>query len=122
MATSPRNPNFLLWMIQENVTGKETCNTAKGLETLDPKAEAKGSLESPKETPPPSPNCDQHQPTPMGEQPWPEHKIELCTPGIVDLPIINLEDVRRPFKIKISTIRMVQHSTFIGKEDPNIHL
>jgi hypothetical protein len=30
----------------------------------------------------------------------------LCTPDIVDLPIINLQDARRPFKIKVSTIRM----------------
>jgi hypothetical protein len=42
----------------------------------------------------------------MGEQPQPERKIELCTPDIVDLPIINLQDARRPFKIKVSTICM----------------
>jgi hypothetical protein len=42
----------------------------------------------------------------MGEQPQPERKIELCTPDIVDLPITNLQDVGRPFKIKVSTIRM----------------
>jgi hypothetical protein len=42
----------------------------------------------------------------MGEQPQPERKIELCTPEIVDLPIINLQDAGRPFKIKVSTIRM----------------
>jgi hypothetical protein len=41
----------------------------------------------------------------MGEQPQPERKIELCTPDIVDLPIINLQDAGRPFKIKVSTIR-----------------
>jgi desulfoferrodoxin (superoxide reductase-like protein) len=40
----------------------------------------------------------------VGEQPQPER--ELCTPDIVDLPIINLEDAGRPFKIKVSTIRM----------------
>jgi hypothetical protein len=40
----------------------------------------------------------------MGEQPQPER--ELCTPDIVDLPIINLQDAGRPFKIKVSTIRM----------------
>jgi hypothetical protein len=40
----------------------------------------------------------------MGEQPQPER--ELCTPNIVDLPIINLQEARRPFKIKVSTIRM----------------
>jgi hypothetical protein len=58
----------------------------------------------------------------MREQPQPEHKIELCTPDTVDLPIINLQDARRPFKIKVTTIRMVQHSPFTGKEDPNLHL
>jgi hypothetical protein len=42
----------------------------------------------------------------MGEQPQPERKIELCTPNIVDLPIVNLQDAGRPFKIKVSTIRM----------------
>jgi hypothetical protein len=42
----------------------------------------------------------------MGEQPQPERKIELCTPDIIDLPIINLQDAGRPFKIKVSTIRM----------------
>jgi hypothetical protein len=36
----------------------------------------------------------------MGEQP------QLCTPDIVDLPTINLQDAGRPFKIKVSTIRM----------------
>jgi hypothetical protein len=42
----------------------------------------------------------------VGEQPQPEHKIELCTLNIVDLPIINLQDAGRAFKIKVSTIRM----------------
>jgi hypothetical protein len=42
----------------------------------------------------------------MGEQSQSERKIELCTPDIVDLPIINLQDAGRPFKIKVSTIRM----------------
>jgi hypothetical protein len=58
----------------------------------------------------------------MGEQPQPERKIELCTPDIVDLPIINLQDAGRPFKIKVPTIHMVQHSPFTGKEDLNLHL
>jgi hypothetical protein len=58
----------------------------------------------------------------MGEQQQPERKIELCTPDVVDLPIINLQDAGSPFKIKVSTIRMVQHSPFTGKEDPNLHL
>jgi hypothetical protein len=42
----------------------------------------------------------------VGEQPQPEHKIELCTLNIVDLPIINFQDAGRAFKIKVSTIRM----------------
>jgi hypothetical protein len=58
----------------------------------------------------------------MGEQPQPERKIELCTPDTIDLPIINLQDTGRPFKIKVSTICMVQHLPFTGKEDLNLHL
>jgi hypothetical protein len=58
----------------------------------------------------------------MGEKPQPEHKMEQCTSHIVDLPIINLQDAGRLFKIKVSTIRVVQHSPFTGKEDPNLHL
>jgi hypothetical protein len=58
----------------------------------------------------------------MGDQPQ-ERKIgELCTPDIIDLPILNLEEIGRLFEIKTSTIRMVQHSPFTGKEDPNLHL
>jgi hypothetical protein len=58
----------------------------------------------------------------MGEQLQPERKIELCTPDAIDLPTINLQDAGRPFKIKVSTIRTVQHSHFIGKKDLNLHL
>jgi hypothetical protein len=43
----------------------------------------------------------------MGEQPQPEREIELCTPDVVDLPIINLQDAGRPFKIKVLTIHMM---------------
>jgi hypothetical protein len=82
------------------------------LETLDSKAEVEGPSKSPRESPPPSPKEDQAHPPPMGEQPQPERKIKLCTPNTVDLPIINLRDDGRPFKIKVSTIRMVQHSPF----------
>jgi hypothetical protein len=57
----------------------------------------------------------------MGEQSQPECKIELCTPDVVDLPIINLQDARRPFKIKVTTIRIVQHPPFTRKEDLNLH-
>jgi hypothetical protein len=77
------------------------CATqAKGLETLDPKAKVEGPSKSPRESPPPSPKEDQPQPPPVGEQPQPEREIELCTPDIVDLPIINLQDAKSPFKIK----------------------
>jgi hypothetical protein len=59
----------------------------------------------------------------MGEQLPRERKIrELCTLDIVDQPILNLAEIGRPFKIKTSTICMVQHSPFTGKEDPNLHL
>jgi hypothetical protein len=59
----------------------------------------------------------------MGEQPQPERKIgDLCTLDIVNLPILNLGEIGRPFEIKTSTIHMVQHSLFTGKEDPNLHL
>jgi hypothetical protein len=77
---------------------RRRATQAKGLETLDPKAKVEGPSESPRESPPTSPKGDQHQPPPMGEQPQPERKIELCTSDIVDLPIINLQDARRPFK------------------------
>jgi hypothetical protein len=70
----------------------------KGLETLDSKVKVEGPSESPRESPPPSLKEDQPQSPPMGEQPQPEHKIELCTPNIVDLPIINLQDAGRLFK------------------------
>jgi hypothetical protein len=76
------------------------------LETLDSKAEVEGPSESPRESPPPSPKVDQPQPPSMEEQPQPERELELCTPDIVDLPIINLQDAGRLFKIKVSTIRM----------------
>jgi hypothetical protein len=93
---------------------------AKKLDFVDSKSEDEGSLESPKNSPPQSPR-ENRLPL-MGEQPQ-EHKIgELCTPHIVDLPILNLAEIGRPFEIKTSTIRMVQYSPFTGKEDPNLHL
>jgi hypothetical protein len=58
----------------------------------------------------------------MGKQPQKRKIEELCTPDIIDLPILNLADIGRLFEIKTSTIRMVQHSPFTGKEDPNLHL
>jgi hypothetical protein len=94
---------------------------AKKLEFADPKAEAERSSESPKESPPQSPR--ENRLPPMGEQPQLECKIgELCTPDIVNLPIFNLTEIGRPFEINTSTIRMMQHSPFTGKEDPNLHL
>jgi hypothetical protein len=100
---------------------RRRATQAKGLETLDPKVEADGLSESPKESPPPSPREDQHQSPPMGEQPQLKRKIELCT-STIDLPITNLQDVGRSFKIKVSTICMVQHSPFTNKEGMNLHL
>jgi hypothetical protein len=85
---------------------RRRATQAKWLETLDRKVEVEGPLKSPRESPPPSPKEDQPQSPPMGEQSQPERKIELCTPDIIDLPIINLQDAGRPFKIKVSTIRM----------------
>jgi hypothetical protein len=94
---------------------------AKKLEFADPKAEAERSSESPKELPPQSPR--ENRLPPMGEQPQPERNIrELCTPDIVDLPILNLVKNGRPFEITTSTIRTVHHSPCTGKEDPNLHL
>jgi hypothetical protein len=71
---------------------RRRATQAKGLETLDPKAKVEGPSKSPRESPPPSPKEDQPQ--------QPEREIELCTLDIVDLPIINLQDAGRPFKIK----------------------
>jgi hypothetical protein len=85
---------------------RRRATQAEGSETLDRKVEVEGPSKSPRESPPLSPKEDQPQPPPMGEQPQPERKIELCTPDIVDLLIINLQDAGRPFKIKVSTICM----------------
>jgi hypothetical protein len=120
LATSPRNPNIFVDDLGKLYRQRRRPTQAKGFETLDPKAEL--LLESPRVSPPPSTKEDQPQPPSMGQQPQLERKIELCTPDIVDLPIINLQDAGRPFKIKVSTIRIVQHSPFTGKEDPNLHL
>jgi hypothetical protein len=84
---------------------RRRATQAKGLETLDSKAKVEGPSKSPRESPSLSPKEDQPQSPPMGEQPQPEH--ELCTPNIVDLPIINFQDAGRPFKIKVSTICMM---------------
>jgi hypothetical protein len=78
---------------------------AKKLGFVDLKEGDEGSLESLKDSPPQSPRVNRLPP--MGEQPQ-ERKIgELCTPDIVDLPILKLVEIRRPFEIKTSTIRTV---------------
>jgi hypothetical protein len=77
------DPGKLYWQ-------RRRATQAKGLETLDPKAIVEGPSKSPRESPPPSPKEDQPQ--------QPEREIKLCTPDIVDLPIINLQDARRLFK------------------------
>jgi hypothetical protein len=100
---------------------RREAHQAKKLDFVDSKSEDEGSSESLKNSPPQSPR--ENQLPPMGEQPPLERKIgELCTSDIINLPILNLAEIGRPFEIKTSTIRMVQHSPFIGKEDPNLHL
>jgi hypothetical protein len=99
---------------------RREAHQAKKLDFVDSKSKDEGALESPKSSPPQSPQ--EIRLPPMGEQ-LQERKIgELCTPDIVDLPILNLAEIGRPFEIKISTIHMVQHSPFTGKEDSNLHL
>jgi hypothetical protein len=107
----------------ENLYRLRRCEAhqAKKLDIVESKSKDKGSKESPKNPPPHSPQ--ENRPPPMGEQLPQERKIgELCTSDIIDLPILNLEEIGRPFEIKTLTIRMVQHSPFTGKEDPNLHL
>jgi hypothetical protein len=92
LATSPKNPNFFVDDPGKLYRQRGRATQAKGLETIDPKAKVEGPSKSPRESPPPSPKEDQPQ--------HPEREIKLCTPDIVDLPIINLQDAGRPFKIK----------------------
>jgi hypothetical protein len=100
---------------------RREAHQAKKLDFVDSELEDKGSQESPKNSPPQSPR--NNRPPQMGDQPPQECKIgELCTPDIIDLPILNLEEIGRSFEMKTSTIRMVQHSPFTGKEDPKLHL
>jgi hypothetical protein len=106
LATSPKNPKLFVDGPRKLNRQRRRATQAKGLETLDPKAKVEGLSKSLRESPPPSPKEDKPQPPPMGEQPQPEREIELCTPDIVDQPIINLQDAGRPFKIKVSTMRM----------------
>jgi hypothetical protein len=99
---------------------RREAQQAKKLDFVDSKSEDEGSLESPNNSPPQSPW--ENRLPPMGEKQQ-ERKIrELCTPDIIDLPILNLVEIGRPLEIKTSTIRMVQHSSFTSKEDPNLHL
>jgi hypothetical protein len=89
---------------------RQRRHATQGKEFIDPKANAEGSSESSRESPPPCPKGDQPQPPPMGEESQPEHEIgELCTLDVDDILILNFEDIKRPFKIKVSTIYMVQH-------------
>jgi hypothetical protein len=100
---------------------RREAHQAKKLDFVDLMSEDEVPSESPKNSPPQSPR--KIQLPLMGEQPSQECKIgELCTPDIVDLPILNLEEIGRPLEIKTSTIHMVQHSPFTSKEDPNLHL
>jgi hypothetical protein len=78
---------------------RRRATQAKGLETLDPKAEVEGPSESPRESPPPSPKEYQPRTPPVGEQSQPERKIELCNPDVVDLPIINLKRMMEKMEI-----------------------
>jgi hypothetical protein len=87
---------------------RHEAQQAKKLDFVDSKSEDQGSSGSPKNSPPQSPR--ENRLPPMGDQPQ-ERKIgELCTLDIIDLPILNLAEIGRPFEIKTSTICMVQHS------------
>jgi hypothetical protein len=88
---------------------RREAHQAKKLDFVDSKSEDKRSKESLKNSPPQSPR--ENRLPPVGDQPQ-ERKIgELCTPNIIDLPILNLEEIGRPFEIKTSTIRMVQRGS-----------
>jgi hypothetical protein len=98
-------PQIILLPLPNFGVNRREAHQAKKLDFVDSESEDKGSKESPKNSPPQSPR-ENRLPS-MGDQPQ-EHKIgELCTPDIIDLPILNLEEIWRPFKIKTSTIRMV---------------
>jgi hypothetical protein len=93
---------------------RREAHQSKKMDFVDSESEDKGSKESPENSSPQSPR-ENRLPL-MGEQPLQECKIgDLCTPDIIDLPILNLEEIGRPFEIKTSIIRMVQHSPFTGK-------
>jgi hypothetical protein len=88
---------------------RREAQQAKKLDFVDSKLENEGSSKSLKKSRPQSPK--ENRLPPMREQPPQERNIgELCTPDIIDLPILNLAEIGRPFEIKTSTICMVQHS------------
>jgi hypothetical protein len=96
---------------------KREAQQAKKLDFLDLKSEDEGSLESLKNSPPQNPR--ENRLPPMGEQSQ-ERKIgELCTPNIIDLQILNLAEIGRPFEIKTSTIRIKKTRTFTSKRSFN---
>jgi hypothetical protein len=99
---------------------RREAQQAKKLDFVDSKSEDQGSSKSPKNSPPQS--SQENRLPPMGDQPQEREIGELCTPDIIDLPILNLAEIGRPFEIKTSKICMVQQSPFTGKEDPNLHL
>jgi hypothetical protein len=81
---------------------RHEAHQAKKLDFVDSKSKDKGPKESPKNPPPQSPR--ENRLPPMGDQPQ-ERKIgELCTSDIIDIPILNLEEIGRPFEIKTTTI------------------
>jgi hypothetical protein len=70
---------------------RREAQQAKKLDFLDSKSEDQGSSESPKNSPPQGPR--ENRLPPMGDQ-LQECKIgELCTPDIIDLPILNLAEI-----------------------------
>ncbi|CAL5088492.1 unnamed protein product [Urochloa decumbens] len=91
----------------------------KKLELGDP---SKTEESSSGETPPTTPKREESKDK-MGDGPPPERTIgELFIPSIADLPLMNLNNIARPFEIKIPTLRMVQNSPFTDKEDANLHI
>jgi hypothetical protein len=76
---------------------RREAQQAKKLDFVDSKLEDEGLLESPKNSPPQSPR--KNRLPPMKEQQQVRKIGELCTPNIIDLPILNLAEIRRPFEI-----------------------
>jgi hypothetical protein len=66
MATSPRNPKLFVDDPGKLYGQRRLATQAKGLETLDPKAEAEGLSESTRESLPPNPKEDDQPQLP----PW----------------------------------------------------